>query len=109
GVERIDLRRPAIHEQVDDALDARREVGRLRRQRAAREACFVGEEARQAEHAEAGADSLKHLAARKRRHGHLSSTAVGTGGSPVPPEGQASRLSLRVQSTYMNSLVPSSA
>ena len=33
GVERIDLRRPAVHEQVDDVLRLRREVRRLRRER----------------------------------------------------------------------------
>ena len=32
-VERVDVRRPAVHEQVDDALGLRRELGQPRRQR----------------------------------------------------------------------------
>ncbi len=33
GIERVDLRRPAVHEQEDESLCPRREVGRLRGQR----------------------------------------------------------------------------
>ena len=54
GVERIDLRRPAVHEQVDDVLRLRREVRRLRRERVGRCGRLI-RETREPEHAEAGA------------------------------------------------------
>ena len=70
GVERVDLRRPAVHEQVDDVLRLRREVRLLRRERVERrrrrgERRVVGEHAGEAEHAEAGAAAGEHVAAGK--------------------------------------------
>src|SRR3954464_5178141 len=52
GVERIDLRHAAIHEQEDNALGPRGEVRRLRRQGRGR---FSGDRIRQADEAESAA------------------------------------------------------
>ena len=76
GVERVDVRRPAVHEQVDDLLGPGREVGRPRGQRVERigrrrarpgrgersEPAVVAEHARQAEEAEAHAAAVEDLA-----------------------------------------------
>ena len=57
GVEGVDLRRPAVHEQVDDVLGLGREVRLLRAASgsASRRELIVGQHAGQAEDAEAGA------------------------------------------------------
>ena len=67
GVEGIDLRRPAVHEQVDDALGLGREVRRLGSERIGqapgRAASCIGQQARQTEHTEAGARAGQEFAA----------------------------------------------
>ncbi len=78
GVERIDVRRPAVHEQEDQALGPRREVRRVRRQRVERDGRLlgprrggeepgVGEDAGQAEGAEAAPDAGEQVATGQRR------------------------------------------
>ena len=77
GIERVDLRRPAVHEQVHDLLGLAGKVRRLGRQRsaappavAARRAAqqpVGGQHAGQAQHAEAHAAAGEHLAAGERR------------------------------------------
>ncbi len=69
GIERIDVRRPAVHEQVDDALGLGRKVRRARRQRVGvdhvlgGEQAFAAEELSQAERGEAHAAAAQQLAA----------------------------------------------
>ncbi len=71
GVERVDVRRPAVHEQEDDALGPRREVRRLGRQRVAivgqrwrgGEQAGVAQHAGQAHGAEPAADAGEDVAA----------------------------------------------
>ena len=69
GVEGVDLRRAAVHEQEDDALGPRLEMRRPGRERgwrsggasSAPEESFAGQHAGQAEGAEAAADAAEHL------------------------------------------------
>ena len=66
GVERVDVRRPAVHEQVDDVLGLGREVRRVRQQRiaAGRGGCLCcAEQVAEGQCAEAHAAALKQLAA----------------------------------------------
>ena len=81
GVERVDLRRPAVHEQEDDARGLCREVRRPCRQRVARNRAGVrgratvtrggaegrlAKQRRQGQRAEAPATSQQHVAAANR-------------------------------------------
>ena len=68
GVERVDVARPPLHEQEDDALGPARSApgGRRRRGRGTRR--VEAEQVRQAEGAEAGAAIQEHLPPREHRH-----------------------------------------
>ena len=66
-VEGIDLARPPVHEQVDDVLGPRREVGLLERERVRLGGGGIGaEHAGEADQAEAGAALGQHVAAGER-------------------------------------------
>ena len=69
-IEGIDVRRPAVHEQEDDALDLGGKVPDLRRQRPRRDGRrFVRKHAGQAERAEPAAQAAEQLAAGKGEFG----------------------------------------
>src|SRR5262249_26098337 len=66
-----DVRRPAVHEQEDDALRPRREMPRLRGQRIGRTGgrSITGQNASEAQGAEAAAEAEQQLAAIQSRPG----------------------------------------
>ncbi len=74
GIEQIDVARPAVHEQPDHALDARREVRRSGRQRIVltrafrtRQQSFVSQQARQSNRAQTASGAQQELATRTQR------------------------------------------
>ena len=83
GVESIDLARPAVHEEVDDALGLGGEVRRLDPQR--RRRCglgFLGEDTRESEDAESGTRAGEHLAAVECERCHGGRSEVASESSP---------------------------
>src|SRR5262249_33948839 len=85
-VERIDLARPAVSEEVDDALRLRREVRLLRRKGIDRSGPLrvrgaqpgVAEQLREAEKAHADAGTSQQLAARQHRRMHAETPGQST-------------------------------
>ena len=91
GIECIDLRRSAGHEEKDHALGPRREMRPPGRQRigarvvrrGGRAGCFIGQQRRQSQRAEPCARSSQHLAASRQYWGKVVVDHVGL--FPISP------------------------